>query len=108
MDFLIKAYWYQADAHKLGVKVTDAEVQKAFDEAKKQQFPNGSGFQQFLSQTGQTLQDILFRVRVNQIVQKLGGQAQRRRSPTAEIQKYYDTHTSRSSARRRRATSGSC
>ena len=26
MDFLIKAYWYQADAHKLGIKVTDAQV----------------------------------------------------------------------------------
>src|SRR4029077_15066744 len=29
MDFLIKAYWYQADAHKLGMKVTDAQVAKA-------------------------------------------------------------------------------
>src|SRR6185437_6313194 len=24
MDFLIKAYWYQADAHKLGINITDA------------------------------------------------------------------------------------
>src|ERR1700757_3229716 len=30
MDFLIKSYWYQADANKLGVKVTDAQVQTAF------------------------------------------------------------------------------
>ena len=39
MDFLIKAYWYQADAHKLGIRVTEAQVQKALDQAKKQQFP---------------------------------------------------------------------
>ena len=39
MDFLIKAYWYQADAAKLHVKVTDAEVQKAFATAKQQTFP---------------------------------------------------------------------
>src|ERR1700761_4104487 len=50
MDFLIKAYWYQADANKLGVKVTDAQVQTAFDKAKNQQFPKGSGFNTFLSQ----------------------------------------------------------
>ena len=29
MDFLIKAYWYQAEAHKMRIKVTDAQVQKA-------------------------------------------------------------------------------
>jgi len=39
MDFLIKAYWYQADAHKMGINVTDAQVQKALAAAKKGQFP---------------------------------------------------------------------
>ena len=46
MDFLIKAYWYQADAAKQGVKVTDAEVQKAFNTAKNQQYPERQGLQQ--------------------------------------------------------------
>ena len=39
----------------------------AFNSAKKQQFPTEAAFQTFLSQSGQTLNDILFRVRVNQI-----------------------------------------
>ena len=93
MDFLIKAYWYQADANKLGVKVTDAEVQKAFNTAKNQQFPNGKGFSTFLSQTGQTQQDILYRFRVNTIVQKLV--AKHKTTVTqADIQNYYNKHSS--------------
>jgi foldase protein PrsA len=93
MDFLIKAYWYQADAHKLGVKVTDAQVQKAFDTAKNQQFPKGAGFDTFLTQTGQTLNDVLYRFRINTIVQKLV--AKHTKTITqADIQNYYNSHSS--------------
>ncbi len=93
MDFLIKAYWYQADAHKLGVKVTDAQVQKAFDTAKNQQFPGGKGFSTFLSQTGQTQADILYRFKINTIVQKLA--AKHTKTVTqADIQNYYNSHSS--------------
>jgi foldase protein PrsA len=93
MDFLIKSYWYQADANKLGVKVTDADVQKAFDAARKQQFPTAAGFNKFLSQTGQTQQDILFRFRINQIVQKLVAKHNTKVTP-ASIQAYYNAHQS--------------
>ena len=93
MGFLITAYWYQADANKLGVKVTDAEVQKAFNAAKNQQFPNGKGFDTFLSQTGQTTQDILYRFRINAIVQKLV--AKHNKTITqADIQNYFNTPAS--------------
>jgi foldase protein PrsA len=93
MDFLIKAYWYQADANKLGVKVTDADVQKAFDKAKNQQFPNGKGYSAFLSQTGQTTQDILYRFRINTIVQKLAAR-HTKKITQADIQNYYNSHSS--------------
>jgi foldase protein PrsA len=93
MDFLIKAYWYQADANKLGVKVTDAEVQKAFNAAKNQQFPNGKGFNNFLTQTGQTTQDIVYRFRINTIVQKLAAK-HNKKVTQAEIQNYYNSHSS--------------
>ncbi|MGZ4186257.1 MAG: peptidylprolyl isomerase, partial [Solirubrobacteraceae bacterium] len=48
MDFLIKAYWYQADAARLGLKVSDQQVQQAYDKAKKQAYPTASAFNQFL------------------------------------------------------------
>jgi foldase protein PrsA len=91
MDFLIRAYWYQADAHRQHIQVTDADVQQAFQQAKKQQFPTDTAFQSFLSQTGQTMQDILFRVRVNQIYKKLLAKYHTNVSST-QIQSYYNSH----------------
>jgi foldase protein PrsA len=93
LDLLIKAYWYQADANKLGVKVTDAEVEKAFTTAKNQQFPNGKGYSNFLTQTGQTTQDVLYRFRVNVVVQKLAAKHIKKVTP-ADIQSYYNSHSS--------------
>jgi foldase protein PrsA len=93
MDFLIKAYWYQADAAKQNVKVTDAEVQKAFTAARNQQFPNGKGFSNFLTQTGQTMQDVLFRFRITTIVQKLAAK-HHKNITQADIQNYFNSHSS--------------
>ncbi len=91
MDFLITAYWYQADAHKLGVNVTPAEVQNAFNTAKKQTFPTAAGFNSFLTETGQTLADITYRFKINTIVQKLV--AKHTKPVTqAEIVSYYNNH----------------
>jgi parvulin-like peptidyl-prolyl isomerase len=91
MDFLIRAYWYQGDAHNLKINVTDADVQKAFASAKKQQFPTPAAFNQFLSTSGQTMQDILFRVKVNQIYTKLLARYQTKVTPAA-IEAYYKAH----------------
>jgi foldase protein PrsA len=93
MDFLIKAYWYQADAHKMGINITNAQVQKALATAKKSQFSTDAQFQTFLKTSGQTAQDILFRVRVNQIFQKLSAKHPTTVT-TAAITNYYNTHKS--------------
>jgi foldase protein PrsA len=93
LDFLIKSYWYQADAAKMGIKVTDAEVQKAFTTAKKAQFPTASGYNTFLSQTGQTTQDVIFRFRINEILQKLSAKHSTAVTPAA-IEAYYNSHKS--------------
>jgi foldase protein PrsA len=91
MDFLIKAYWYQAEATKQHITVTDAQVQKAFETAKNQEFPTAAGYQSFLSQTGQTQEDILYRFRINTIVQKL--LAKHNTTVTEQqIEAYYNSH----------------
>ncbi|MGH2870695.1 MAG: foldase protein PrsA, partial [Solirubrobacteraceae bacterium] len=91
MDFLIKAYWYQADAHKAGIKVTDAQVQTALATAKKGQFSTPAQFNTFLTSTGQTLGDVTYRVRVQQVFTKL-----LTKHPTtvsdAQIAAYYQSH----------------
>ena len=93
MEFLITSYWYQAQAAKQHISVNDAQVQKIFNQEKSQQFKTDSEFQTFLSQSGQTLQDILYRVRVSELVKRL-----RAKHPTtvtpAQIQQYYTSHTS--------------
>ena len=91
LDFLIKAYWFQADAHKAGVNVTPAAVQKALAAAKKGQFSTAAQFQNFLTSTGQTLADVAYRVKVQQIYAKLLA-----KHPTtvtdAAIANYYKAH----------------
>jgi foldase protein PrsA len=93
MQFLIEGYWYQLEANRDHIKVTDAQVQKAFQTAKTAQFPSKAQFDTFLSQTGQTLADILFRFRINQIAGKLITKETKKVTPSA-IQQYYNTHRS--------------
>ena len=93
MDFLIRAYWYQADAHKQHINLTNAQVQQALATAKKGQFSTDAQFQTFLTSTGQTLADVTYRIRVQQIYSKLLA-----KHPTtvtnAAIASYYAAHKS--------------
>ena len=71
MQFLIQAEWVQQEADAQGVKVTDQQIKRSFEDQKKQAFPNDKAYQQFLEQSGMTEADILFRVRLDQLQQKL-------------------------------------
>ena len=42
LGFLISANWVIGEASEQGVKVSDAEVKKQFNQIKSQQFPTGS------------------------------------------------------------------
>jgi foldase protein PrsA len=91
MQFLIQDYWFELEANRDHIKVTDAQVRKTFDAAKKSQFPTASQFHTFLSSTGQTIQDILFRFRINQIASKLLAK-QTHKVTASQIQQYYNSH----------------
>ena len=93
MDFLIKIYWYQADAHKLGIKVTDKQVQTALAAARKGQLSTPAAFQQFLTSSGQTLNDVLYRVRAQEVYTKLLAKHSTTVTP-AMISSYYSSHQS--------------
>ena len=94
MDFLIKAYWYQADAARLGLKVTDAQVQQAYNKAKKQAYPTAVGVQPVPQPDGlHDVNDLLFRFRVSQLFQKLAAKHTTKITP-ATIQAYYNSHKS--------------
>jgi len=91
LDFLIKAYWYQADAARQHLSVTDAQVQKQYNTAKQQAYPTASAFNSFLKQTGFTVDDLLFRFRVSALFQKLAAKHTTKVTP-ATIKAYYFSH----------------
>jgi foldase protein PrsA len=71
LQFLITAQWIDNEAGEQSVKLTDKEVNKAFQTTKKQNFPKEADFQKFLKSSGMTMKDLLFRVRLNTLSDKL-------------------------------------
>ena len=71
MQFLIQAEWVQQEAEERGVEVSDAEVKKSFEDQKKQAFPKAADYDKFLKESGMGEEDILFRVKLDQLQTKL-------------------------------------
>jgi hypothetical protein len=65
MGFLISSDWVIGEAQDLNVGVSDVEVRRSFDRLRRAQFPKHGEFTAFLRTTGQTVADLLFRVRLN-------------------------------------------
>ena len=71
LGFLISSEWVIGEAKALGVKITDAEVKKQFEKIKSQQFPKAAEFEKFLASSGQTVSDLLLRVKLNLLSSKI-------------------------------------
>ena len=71
LSLLISMQWIEREAKDQGIKVTDAEVKKTFDEQKKQSFPKEADYQKFIKQSGQTQEDILQRVKLDLLSNKI-------------------------------------
>jgi foldase protein PrsA len=71
MQFLIQAEWVQQEAADQDINVSDKEIKKSFEDQKKQAFPNDKQYKEFLASSGMTEEDILFRVKLDQLQQKL-------------------------------------
>jgi len=93
MSFLITSYWYQLEANRLHIRVTAKQVQSLFSSQVKKQFPASGSYQAFLRETGQTQADILYRFKVDTILQKLVARNTRKVTPAA-ISAYYHSHAS--------------
>src|SRR5215211_63257 len=97
MQFLIQAEWVQQEAEKQDIKVTDKEIQKSLEDQKKQAFPNEKAYQKFLASSGMTEADILFRVKLDQLQQKLTQKVTQdaQKVSNADVQEYYDKNKKR-------------
>jgi foldase protein PrsA len=93
MQFLIEAYWYQADAYKMGIKYTTADLNKDVAKAIKTEFKTKAALAAYLKTAGETEADIRFQVRVSQIYTKLIKRAEVKVN-SASIAKYYAAHKS--------------
>jgi hypothetical protein len=65
MGFLISSNWVLGEARDLGVHVTEAEVRHSFDHIRNQVFHTRREFHAFLRASGETLGDLVFRMRLN-------------------------------------------
>jgi hypothetical protein len=65
MSFLISSDWVLGEATDLNIHVSEGEVRHTFDHLRAQQFPKKKEFKTFQKQSGQTIADLLFRVRLN-------------------------------------------
>jgi len=96
LGFLISLQWVIGEAPSLGVKATDAEVKKQFIKIRTQQFPSTAEFEKFLASSGETVSDLLLRVKQNMVTQKIQAAILKKHSKVtqAQIQKYYNEHKS--------------
>jgi foldase protein PrsA len=105
LQLLISYRWIEGEAAAQGIKVSDADVQKAFQQQKKQSFPKDADFQKFLKQSGWTQQDLLGRTRDDLLANKIRDKAIKGKDQVsdAQIQAYYNKNKARFSQPERRS-----
>jgi foldase protein PrsA len=97
LGFLLSSQWVIGEAESLGVKASDAEVKKQFVKIKTSQFPSAAEFQKFLTSSGQTISDLLLRVKLNMLSSKIQQKISKQKASVseAEVEKYYNENKSR-------------
>jgi foldase protein PrsA len=71
LQLLTSFEWIEGEAEEQKISVSDAEVKKSFDQQKKQSFPKEEDYQKFLKDYGQTEQDIMQRVKLDLLSNKI-------------------------------------
>jgi foldase protein PrsA len=97
LQLLISFQWIEGEAKAQNIKVTDAEVKSSFDKQKKQAFPKDADFQKFLKDSGQTEADILKRVRLDTLSNKIRAKVTKGKDTVtdAQIADYYNKNKQR-------------
>jgi foldase protein PrsA len=97
LSFLIAANWVEAEAADQGVKVSDAELDRAIEEVRKASFPKQADFERYLRQSGLTMADVRFQTRVEQLQTKLIDKINKgqREVSDEQIRRYYEQNKAR-------------
>ena len=104
MQFLIQAEWVQQEADKRNIEVSDKAVQKSFEDQKKQAFPTDKAYKEFLKTSAMSEEDILYRVKLDQLQQKLTQKVTQdaKKVTDADVEEYFEKNESRFSQPERR------
>lgn len=95
---LIQDKWISGAGKENGISISSAEVQKLLQKTKKQSFKTKKAYQAFLKQSGMTSADVLERLRVQAISQKLEAKFQKtaresvKQVSNSQIKDYYEKH----------------
>jgi foldase protein PrsA len=91
MQFLITSQWFQGEAADQGITVSQQQVNKQLDQTKRQRFPTPQAYNNFLKTSGYTTDDILFRLRLGLLQNKLRDRIVKGKSKVtdAQISRYY-------------------
>lgn len=92
MQFLVSSQWIEAEAADRDLEASDGEVDKMFDEQKRQSFPSDAEYRQFLQASGQTEADLKFRVRLDVLSNKVREDIVKGKatSTDAEVRNFYN------------------
>jgi foldase protein PrsA len=71
LGLLIASEWLEGESSDQGIKVTPAEVTKAIDDQRKEQYPKEEDFQKALKDAGFSMEDLRFQTRLQKLQEKL-------------------------------------
>src|SRR3954452_982807 len=97
LQFLISSQWLTQETAKRKITATDKEVQTTFQQQKKQSFPKEADYQKFLQTSGQSETDLLYRVKLSVLTNKLQQSIVKDKGTVtdAQIQDYYNKNKQR-------------
>jgi foldase protein PrsA len=97
LQFLISSEWLTQEASKRKITATDKEVQTTFQQQKKQSFPKEADYQKFLQTSGQSETDLLYRVKLSVLTNKLQQSIVKTKATVtpAQISAYYNKNKQR-------------
>jgi foldase protein PrsA len=97
MQLLVSFEWIEGEAKAKDIKVSDNEVKASFDKQKKQAFPKAADFDKFLKDSGQTEGDILKRVRLDTLSNKIRDKVTKGKDKVtdAQIAAFYNKNKAR-------------